>query len=161
MSQAQKDTRTPAEKARDTAGIIGSFTHEGYVPNAEDEAIHRRAERGEITTEEAIALFRERALEKERKASARRMIIGASPSRFMPGLAQHNIALLPTMGRIVTDPRTPLDERPLDRMTLGTDAAVVKYQEQRLKIEAARTVRDNRPRAELARMQTGGDDDIG
>jgi hypothetical protein len=66
------------------------------------------------------------------------------------------------MGRIVTDPRTPLDERPLDRMTLGTDAAVVEYnQEHRLKIEAARTVRDNRQRADLARMQTGGDDDIG
>jgi hypothetical protein len=31
MSQAPKDTRTPAEKARDTAGIIGSFMHEGYV----------------------------------------------------------------------------------------------------------------------------------
>ena len=65
------------------------------------------------------------------------------------------------MGRIVTDPRTPLDERPLDRMTLVTDAAVVEYQEHRLKIEAARTVRDNRQRADLARMQTGGDDDIG
>ena len=37
MSQAPKDTRTPAEKARDTAGIIGSFKHEGYVPNAERE----------------------------------------------------------------------------------------------------------------------------
>ncbi len=33
MSQAPKDNRTPAEKARDTAGIIGSFMHEGYVPN--------------------------------------------------------------------------------------------------------------------------------
>jgi hypothetical protein len=70
MSQAPKDTRTPVEKARDTAGIIGSFKHEGYVPNPEDEAVHQRAERGEITTEEAIAIFRERALEQERKALA-------------------------------------------------------------------------------------------
>jgi hypothetical protein len=69
MSQAPKDTRSAAEKARDTAGIIGSLKHEGYVPNAEDEAIHQKAERGEITSEEAIAIFRERALGRERKAS--------------------------------------------------------------------------------------------
>jgi Antitoxin VbhA len=70
-SQAPKDARTPAEKSRDTAGIIGSLMHEGYVPNPEDEAIHQRAERGEITTEEAIAIFRERAMGRERKALAR------------------------------------------------------------------------------------------
>jgi hypothetical protein len=39
---------------------------------AEDETIHQQAERGEITTEEAIAIFRERALERERKALARK-----------------------------------------------------------------------------------------
>ena len=39
MSQPPKDTRTPTEKARDTAGIVGSLKHEGYVPNAEDEAL--------------------------------------------------------------------------------------------------------------------------
>ena len=72
MSQVPKDTRTPAEKARDTAGIIGSLMHEGYVPNPEDEAIHQRAERGEITTEEAIVIFRECALERERRALARK-----------------------------------------------------------------------------------------
>jgi hypothetical protein len=72
MSQAPKDTRSAAEKARDTAGIIGSFRHEGYVPNPEAEAIHKRAERGEITTEEVIAIFLERALERERKALARK-----------------------------------------------------------------------------------------
>jgi Antitoxin VbhA len=72
MSQTLKDTRSAAEKARDTAGIIGSLKHEGYVPNAEDEAIHQRAERGEITTEEVIAIFRERALERERMALARK-----------------------------------------------------------------------------------------
>jgi hypothetical protein len=72
MGQAPKDIRAPAEKARDTAGIIGSFMHEGYIPNSEDEAIHQRAERGEITSEEAIAIFRERALERERQALARK-----------------------------------------------------------------------------------------
>jgi len=72
MNQAPKDTRSPVQKARDTAGIIGSLKHEGYVPNPEDEAIHQRAERGEITTEEAISFFRERALERERKALARK-----------------------------------------------------------------------------------------
>jgi Antitoxin VbhA len=46
--------------------------HEGYVPNPEDEAIHQRAERGEITSEEAIAIFRARALERERMALARK-----------------------------------------------------------------------------------------
>ena len=72
MSQAPKDTRSAAQKARDTASIIGSLMHEGYVPNPEDEAIHQRAERGEITTGEAIAIFRERALEQERMALARK-----------------------------------------------------------------------------------------
>ena len=43
MSQASKDTRSAAEKARDTACIIGSLKHEGYVPTPETEAIHQRA----------------------------------------------------------------------------------------------------------------------
>ena len=82
MSQAPKDTRSAAEKARDTAGIIGSLKHEGYVPNPEDEAIHQKAERGEITSEEAIAIFRERALERERQAQApKRPKPGSSPPR--------------------------------------------------------------------------------
>ena len=72
MSQAPKDTRSAAQKARDTASIVGSLKHEGYVPNAEDEAIHQKAERGEITTEEAIAIFRERAHEQERNALTRK-----------------------------------------------------------------------------------------
>jgi hypothetical protein len=72
MSQASKDTRSAAEKARDTAGIIGSLKHEGYVPNAEDEAIHQQALRGEITSEEAIAIFRERGIQRERKAQTRK-----------------------------------------------------------------------------------------
>jgi hypothetical protein len=60
----------------------------------------------------------------------------------------------------VTEPKTPLDELALDRLMLATDAAVVSYQEQRLKLQAARTVRDNRQRADSAHTQTGGDDEI-
>jgi hypothetical protein len=68
MSQALKDTRSAAEKARDTAAIVGSLNHEGYVPTREAEAVHQRVARGEITSEEAIRIFRERALEQDRKA---------------------------------------------------------------------------------------------
>jgi predicted HNH restriction endonuclease len=68
MSQAPKDTRSAAEKARHTAGIIGSLKHEGYVPTPEAEAVHQRVARGEITTEGAIVIFCERALERERTA---------------------------------------------------------------------------------------------
>jgi hypothetical protein len=60
----------------------------------------------------------------------------------------------------VTELKTPLDERALDRLMLVTDAAVVAYQEQRLKVQAARKLRDNRKRVDLARTQTGGDDEI-
>jgi hypothetical protein len=70
VSQVPKDTRSAAEKARDTASIIGSLKHEGYVPTPEAEAVHQRVARGEITSEEAIAIFRERALMRERKALA-------------------------------------------------------------------------------------------
>jgi len=72
MSKPSKDHRTPAEKAAATARIVGSLKHEGYVPNAEDEAIHQQALRGEITSEEAIAIFRERGLEREQKALTRK-----------------------------------------------------------------------------------------
>jgi antitoxin VbhA-like protein len=72
MGHPPKDSRTPAEKARATARIIGSLKHEGYVPNAEDEAVHQQALRGEITSDEAIALFRKRGLEREQKALARK-----------------------------------------------------------------------------------------
>jgi hypothetical protein len=72
MSKPSKDHRTPAEKAAATARIVGSLKHEGYVPNAEDEAIHQQALRGEITSEEAIAIFRERGLKREQKALARK-----------------------------------------------------------------------------------------
>ena len=60
------------ELLRNSDKIALLHGHEGYVPNAEDEAIHQQAERGEITTEEAIAIFRERAHERERKALRRK-----------------------------------------------------------------------------------------
>jgi len=67
MSQPPKDSRTPAEKALDRAAIIGSLKHEGYVQTPEAEAVHERADRGEITNDEAIEIFRQRArkLDKE------------------------------------------------------------------------------------------------
>jgi hypothetical protein len=71
MSQAPKDTRSAAEKARDTAGIVGSLKHEGYVPTPEAEAVHQRVARGEITTEEAIKIFRDRALNQDAELTAR------------------------------------------------------------------------------------------
>jgi hypothetical protein len=61
----------------------------------------------------------------------------------------------------VTELKAPLDERDLDRLMLGTDAAVVSYQEQRLKLQTARKARDNRQRVDLARAQTGRDDENG
>jgi len=69
MARTPKDTRTPAEKASDTRNIIASWMHEGYVPTPEAEAVHAQVARGEITSEEAIAIFRERALELDRKLS--------------------------------------------------------------------------------------------
>jgi len=35
--------------------------HEGYVPTPEAEAIHAQVAAGQITTEQAIAIFRQRA----------------------------------------------------------------------------------------------------
>lgn len=64
--------RSAPERARDTAGIIGSLRHEGYVPKAEDDAIHARQARGEITTEEAIAIFRKRAVAREARVKKRK-----------------------------------------------------------------------------------------
>jgi Antitoxin VbhA len=67
VSQAPKDTRSAAEKARDTAGIVGSLKHEGYAPTPEAEAVHQRAARGEIPSEEAIRIFSDRALNQDMK----------------------------------------------------------------------------------------------
>jgi hypothetical protein len=71
MSQAPKDTRSAAEKIRDTAGIVGSLKHEGYVPTPDAEAVHQRVARGEITTEEAIKILRDRALNQDTELTAR------------------------------------------------------------------------------------------
>jgi hypothetical protein len=68
MSSHSKDVRTAAQKAGVTTRIVGSLKHEGYVPNSEDEAIHQQALRGEITSEQTIAIFRKRGLEREQKA---------------------------------------------------------------------------------------------
>jgi hypothetical protein len=72
MSKAPKDSRSAAEKARDTAGIVGNLKHEGYVPTPEAEAVHQRVARGEITTEEAIKIFRDRALNQDTELTARK-----------------------------------------------------------------------------------------
>jgi Antitoxin VbhA len=72
MSLPPKDFRSAAEHARDTVGIIGSLKHEGYVPTPEAEAIHRRVACGEITTEEAIEIFRRRALQMEAEQMRKR-----------------------------------------------------------------------------------------
>jgi hypothetical protein len=72
MSRAPKDTRTAAQKARDTAGIIGNLQHEGYVPTPETEAVHQRVARGEIASEEAIEIFRQRALKLDAELNARK-----------------------------------------------------------------------------------------
>jgi hypothetical protein len=66
MIPRRKISRSAAQRARDTAGITGSLKHEGYVPTPEAEAVHQRVARGEITTEEAIAIFRARALARDR-----------------------------------------------------------------------------------------------
>jgi hypothetical protein len=41
---------------------------------------------------------------------------------------------------------------------LASDAAVVAYEDQRLKLEAARKERDNRQRADLMHRKTDADD---
>jgi hypothetical protein len=72
MRQPPKNARTPAEKALDRAGIIGSLKHEGYLQTPEAEAVHERVDRGEITTDEAIEIFRQRALKLDKEISARK-----------------------------------------------------------------------------------------
>jgi hypothetical protein len=60
----------------------------------------------------------------------------------------------------VTELKTPLDEHALDRRTLGTNAAVASYEEQRLKLKAARKEHENRHAVDLAHTQIGRDDEI-
>ena len=59
----------------------------------------------------------------------------------------------------MTELKIPLDEPALDRLTLGTDAAVIAYQEQRQQLQAKRKMRDKRG-ADLAQTKTGGDDEV-
>lgn len=66
MIPRRKISRSAAQRARDTAGIIGSLKHEGYVPTPEAEAVHQRVAHSEIAAEEAITVFRERALARDR-----------------------------------------------------------------------------------------------
>jgi len=61
----------------------------------------------------------------------------------------------------VTDLKTPLDEGALDRLTLATAAAVVAFHEQRLEIQAARKVRNDRKQAEFSQTRTSPSDEIG
>ena len=72
MPHPSKDTRSLEQKARDTANIVGSMKHEGYVPTPEAEALHQRVARGEITPEEAIETFRLRALKMEEELNAKK-----------------------------------------------------------------------------------------
>ncbi|MEO8924176.1 MAG: hypothetical protein ABI330_15345 [Caldimonas sp.] len=71
MGQPPKDTRSSAEKAHDTARIVGSLKHEGYVQTPEAEAVHAQVTRGEITAEEAIEIFAERARKLDAELNAR------------------------------------------------------------------------------------------
>lgn len=71
MPLPPKDTRTAAQRACESAGIIGSLKHEGYVPTPEAEAVHQRVAQGEITSEEAIEIFRQRALQVETDLNAK------------------------------------------------------------------------------------------
>jgi hypothetical protein len=60
----------------------------------------------------------------------------------------------------VTVPKVPLDERALDRLVLATDAARVSYEEQRLKLQTARKVSDERVRARSAQTRSNPDNEI-
>lgn len=64
MKISLKDARSAAERAFDTASIIGSLKHEGYVQTPEAEAIHAQVAASILTTEQAIEIFRRRALER-------------------------------------------------------------------------------------------------
>ena len=64
-------TTTYEYRVRDTAGIIGSLKHEGYVPTPEAEAIHAQVAAGVLTTSQAIEIFRERAVALDARLSRR------------------------------------------------------------------------------------------
>jgi hypothetical protein len=79
MSQAPKDTRSAAEKARDTAEIVASWKLEGYVTTPEAEAVHQRVARGEITTEEAIEIIFGSAKRIARRHRSRLLLVSRVP----------------------------------------------------------------------------------
>jgi hypothetical protein len=72
LNQAPKETRSAAAKARDTAGIVGSLKQEGYVSTPEAGAVQQRVARGGITFEEAIRIFRDRALNQDTELTAQK-----------------------------------------------------------------------------------------
>ena len=74
MSISPKDARSTAERARDTAGIIGSLKHEGYVPTPEAEAIHAQVASGVLTTSQAIEIFRQRAFGEDRMTERKKSL---------------------------------------------------------------------------------------
>lgn len=60
----------------------------------------------------------------------------------------------------MTELKSSLDERALDRPMLATDAAVLSYQHERLRLQAARKVRHNLQRVDFAQTKAGADDEI-
>ena len=60
----------------------------------------------------------------------------------------------------MTELKTAIDERAMNRMMLATGAAVIAYKEQRLKLQAARKLRDNLQRDDLVNRQFAEEDDI-
>jgi hypothetical protein len=71
MSSAPKDPRSAAERARDTASIVGSLIHEGYVVRPEAQAIHAQVAAGQLTTTQAIEIFRARAVQLDAELQGR------------------------------------------------------------------------------------------
>ena len=61
----------------------------------------------------------------------------------------------------MTELRIPLDTRALNELGVWVPIpAIAAYQEQRLKLEAARKARDSQERTDLAKSQTGEDDEL-
>lgn len=56
----------------------------------------------------------------------------------------------------MTELKSSLDERALDRLTLATDAAVLSYQQERLWLQAAGQVRHNRQRVDSTQKKSAG-----
>jgi len=65
MSQARKDTRSAAENARDTRASLAARSTTAMCLARRRRA--ERAARGEITSEEAVRIFSDRALNQDMK----------------------------------------------------------------------------------------------